>query len=101
MHRHAYITTLLLACTLAVPVVNVGCAGHRYARVYDPDHRDYHRWGPDEDAYYHRWETENHKPHRDWAQRNAEEQKEYWAWRHGGHGDRDKRNHDKHDHDKH
>lgn len=91
----AYITTLLLAGTLAVPLMSSGCAEHRYARVNDPYYRDHHRWNPDEDAYYHRWETENHKEHREWKQRSPEEQKEYWAWRHGGHGDHD------HDHDKH
>ena len=102
MRRHACITSLLLAGTLAVPLLNLGCAEHRYARVYDPYHRDYHRWSPGEDAYYTRWETDNHREHREWAQRNAEEQKEYWAWRHSHGGDHD-RDHDKHDrdHDKH
>jgi hypothetical protein len=92
MRGPAYLTTLLLACALTLPLMNTGCAEHRYARVYDPYRHDHHRWSPDEDAHYRHWESENHKEHREWAQRNSEEQKEYWSWRHG-HGD--------HDHDKH
>ena len=94
MQRNGYITALLLAGALALPVINTGCASHRYARVYDPYRHDYHRWTPQEDVYYHQWETDNHRDHREWSQRSPEEQKEYWTWRHGGH------DHD-HDHDKH
>jgi hypothetical protein len=91
MLKHARVTTLLLACALALPLMNAGCAEHRYARVYDPSYRDYHRWSPDEGARYHRWETENHMEHREWAQRDSKEQNEYWAWRHGQAGhDRDR-----------
>ncbi len=89
---HPYLTSLLLAAALALPLLSTGCAEHRYARVYDPYHSDYHRWGPDEDRYYHQWEAEGHREHREWGQRSPEEQKEYWGWRHGR-GD--------HDHDKH
>lgn len=94
--RHKIAAAILLAGTLTVPLVNLGCSEHRYARVYDPYHQDYHRWSPAEETYYQRWETENRQEHREWSQRNSDEQKQYWDWRHG-HGDHD---HDK-DHDKH
>ncbi len=86
MHRrHVLITALLLASSVGLPIMSVGCASHRYARVYDPYRSDYHRWSPSEEAYYHRWETQNHKDHREWAQRSRDEQREYWEWRHGDH----------------
>jgi hypothetical protein len=91
-HGYTYLTSLLLAAALGLPLLSAGCAEHRYARVYDPYYSDYHRWGPDEDAYYRRWETEGHREHREFGQRGSEEQKEYWGWRHGQGG---------HDHDKH
>jgi len=86
---HPWLTSLLLLSALALPVLSTGCGEHRY---YDPYYHDYHRWGPDEDAYYLRWERETHREHHEWRARKAEEQKEYWTWRHG-HGD--------HEHDKH
>jgi hypothetical protein len=92
--RRGYITSLLLASALALPLLGTGCAEHRYARVYDPYYHDYHRWGPDEDRYYRQWEVEGHREHREWGKRSPEEQNQYWAWRHS-HGDHD------HDHDKH
>jgi len=96
MHRgNRYVALLSLTSALALPIATAGCAEHSY-RVYDPYYHDYHRWGPDEDAYYHRWEAETHREHRDWGQRPADEQKEYWNWRHGqgAHGQ-------DHDHDHH
>jgi hypothetical protein len=52
------------------------------ARYYDADHGDYHRWDNTEVTFYSSWETETHRPHVDYARRNADEQKEYWNWRH-------------------
>jgi hypothetical protein len=73
----------LMAVAFAVPVAVTGCAGH--ARYYDADHGDYHVWDNNEAVYYNRWETETHRDHKDFNKRSADEQKEYWNWRHNQH----------------
>ena len=49
-------------------------------------HHDYDyvavRWSVGEEPYYERWEHETHRDHRDWDQRNGDEQRAYWQWRH-------------------
>jgi hypothetical protein len=51
-------------------------------RVYDGDHHDYHAWNGVEIGFYQRWEGDGHREHRDFDQRSADEQKQYWNWRH-------------------
>ena len=81
MHRGSkWLLTILMAGVLAAPVMIAGCAEH--TRVYDPYYHDYHVWDSNEVVYYQRWEAETHKEHRDFDKRNADEQKEYWDWRH-------------------
>jgi hypothetical protein len=86
-----FLVSLLLAFALALPVISTGCGGG--PRYYDPYYHDYHYWGPDEEAYYRRWEGETHRDHREWRDRNRDEQKEYYTWRHSQGGGKD---HDKH-----
>jgi hypothetical protein len=76
---YTYLTSLLLATALGLPLLSAGGAEHRYTRVHDPYYNDYHRWSPDEDAYYRRSEAEGHREHREFGQRRPEEQQEYWA----------------------
>jgi hypothetical protein len=59
----------------------LGCGPHR-VRVYDSYHNDYHRWNNHETVYYQQWETDGHRDHREFNQRNKDEQKQYWDWRH-------------------
>ncbi len=75
-----YLSSLLLAAALTSPLVITGCAVH--ARVYDPYYHDYHPWNHGEVVYYQNWETETHRQHVDFKRRNADEQKQYWDWRH-------------------
>lgn len=84
---YKYLCTFLLAGVMAAPVMMSGCAAHAEYRVYDPYHSDYHHWDHDEDGYYVQWEVETHRRHRDFRKRDAEDQKEYWNWRHS-HDDR-------------
>lgn len=84
---YKYLCTLLLAGSIAAPVMISGCAARAEYRVYDPYYSDYHIWNHNEIVYYQRWEAETHRDHRDFNKRSAEEQKEYWTWRHS-HGDR-------------
>jgi len=71
--------TLLLAAAIGTPVLTTGCEAH--VRIYDADHHDYHDWNG-EVVYYNQWEGETHRDHKDFHDRNADEQKEYWNWRH-------------------
>ena len=79
--------SFLLAAALAAPVVVTGCA----ARVstgytfHDGYYNDDHVWDNNEVAFYGRWENETHRSHQDFRKRNADEQKEYFTWRHNQH----------------
>jgi hypothetical protein len=65
--------TARLALAMVVGLASVGCVQHHY----------YHdQWSDSEVVYYNRWEVETHRQHVDWAQRNADEQHQYWEWRH-------------------
>lgn len=77
---------VLLAAAIAAPVLTTGCAVH--ARIYDPYYHDYHVWATEE-PYYSQWEHDTHREHRDFDKRSADEQKNYWDWRHKqeGHDD--------------
>jgi hypothetical protein len=72
--------TLLLAGGLMAPAIFSGCAAR--VRYYDPVYSDYHPWGPPERAYYDRWVVETHRSHVEYPKLRAEEQREYWTWRH-------------------
>jgi hypothetical protein len=65
------------------------CAEHNTYRVYDGYYHDYHNWDAHEESYYVGWEKETHRDHRDFKKRNADEQSDYWKWRHS-HLDKDK-----------
>jgi hypothetical protein len=70
----------LLAAVLAAPLVITGCATQ--GRSYDAGHGDYHTWNSGETTYYNNWEKETHRDHREFKDRNGDDQKEYWNWRH-------------------
>ena len=76
---------LLLSATFILPVVAAGCAPHVY-RVYDPYYSDYHVWDSHERYYYNQWIVETNHPHREYRRLSADEQRQYWTWRHG-HGE--------------
>jgi hypothetical protein len=75
---------LLMATLLAVPAMVGGCAARVSAgyRPYDPYYNDYHTWDNNEVVFYSQWEHDTHRDHRDFRKRSADEQKEYWTWRH-------------------
>jgi hypothetical protein len=54
-------------------------------RVHDGYYNDDHVWDNNEVGFYGRWEGETHRKHVDFRRRNANEQKEYWTWRHNQH----------------
>jgi len=57
-----------------------GCAAH--VRVYDEPHHDYHRWDRHEEASFRVYLGERHMEYRDFNRLSANEQNDYWAWRH-------------------
>jgi hypothetical protein len=57
-----------------------GCAIH--AGFYDVDHRDYHRWGPDERPHYDAWVAETRRQHLDYNKLKDDDKQAYWNWRH-------------------
>ena len=71
--------TILLAATIASPVLLAGCSAH--VRVYDPYYHDYHAWDG-EVVYYNQWEHDTHRDHLEFNKRNSDDQKAYWDWRH-------------------
>jgi hypothetical protein len=77
------LTTFALTTALAAPLLMGGCAARVGYRTYDPYYNDYHTWDNAEFGYYSQWETNTHRAHKDFRKRSADEQKEYWTYRHG------------------
>ena len=78
-----YIAPLILGVTFVASIATSGCAAR--VGIYDPGYRDYHRWDRNEDrAYRNYWrERHEHERYREYARLNAEQQRDYWNWRHG------------------
>lgn len=68
------LTAMTLTTSLAA------CARNR--DYFDSVNNDHHRWDSREDAAYRRWEAERRMDHIEFERRRAEEQREYWTWRH-------------------
>jgi hypothetical protein len=83
-----FISSTLLAAALLSPMVFSGCAVRASYRTYDPAYQDYHAWDNNEVVFYQRWEVETHRDHREFRKRHADEQQEYWNWRHNHHDDK-------------
>jgi hypothetical protein len=80
--RFRYASSLFAAAVVSSLIGTTACAPRAY-RVYDPYYRDYHPWNGHETVYYQRWEGETRRGHIEFGQRHADEQREYWTWRHG------------------
>ena len=76
---------LIVSAAFTIPVIAAGC-GPRVVRVYDPYYSDYHVWDSHERYYYNQWIVETNHPHREYRRLSADEQRQYWTWRHG-HGE--------------
>ena len=74
----------LLVLAVASPLILTGCGARVETgyRVHDTYYNDDHVWDNNEVVFYSRWEGETHRDHRDFRKRPAEEQKEYYTWRH-------------------
>ena len=74
----------MLAAAMATTVFTSGCSVHA-GYYYDPYYHDYHRING-EVVYYNQWETDTHREHKELKDRDKNEQKEYWDWRHKNNG---------------
>lgn len=75
-------------CVGFISAVFIGGCSARVStgyRVHDGYYGDDHVWDNNEVVYYNRWEGETHRKHEDFRHRNANDQKEYWTWRHNQH----------------
>jgi hypothetical protein len=81
------LTSIALSAALASAMLLAGCSAHLSTgyRVHDGYHNDDHAWDDTEMGYYGRWENETHRHHEDFRRRSADEQREYWNWRHNLH----------------
>jgi hypothetical protein len=84
--KYGSIASLFLTVALAVPVVVMAVPGRQEAsvqvRVYDKNHKDYHKWDDNENRAWGQFLVENHRDHHEYAKSNKKEQSEYWNWRH-------------------
>jgi uncharacterized protein YecT (DUF1311 family) len=93
MHRgYRYLTSLLLAATLAAPVAMMAAPrtqdkdhenkqGENNKRYYDKGHKDYHTWDANEDRAYQQYQNEHHEK-RAFVQLSTQQQTVYFNWRH-------------------
>jgi hypothetical protein len=71
--RLRLLSALMIAGAVASPVVITGCMHHQYANG---------SWSDSEGPHYAQWEQSTNRPHKDYSARGADEQQEYWSWRH-------------------
>ena len=78
------ISSLFLSAALVAPMAITANAAPQSVsvRVYDRDHKDYHKWDDHENEAWHRFLNENHRKEHEFAKANRREQSEYWNWRH-------------------
>ena len=80
MPMKRFLGVLLLSSSLLTPVVGLA-EGQRY---YDSYRRDYHEWNEHENRAYRHWlmEERRERRYREYRRLKAEQQREYWRWRH-------------------
>jgi hypothetical protein len=82
MHTFGRISlALLMTAAISSSALLAGC----HVSYYDAEYHDNHPWNHDEVVYYGRWESETHSNHVEFRSRPANEQAEYWRWRHNQH----------------
>ena len=73
------LNTAMLGAALLVPV-SLPAQEHR--TYHDERNKDEHHWDSHEDRAYRMWVKENHRKYRAFNRLRAEEQQNYWEWRH-------------------
>jgi hypothetical protein len=79
-----HLISVVMAAAFVSPMIITGCAARVSTgyRIHDGYYNDEHVWDGNEITFYTRWEGETHRDHRDFRRRRADEQKEYFTWRH-------------------
>jgi exonuclease VII large subunit len=84
MTRH--LSAVVLGLALAGPMVLTTTTPSEGAaitvRVYDREHRDYHRWDRGEERAYRHYLSERHRAYARYARQRQAERRTYWRWRH-------------------
>ncbi len=77
-------SSLLLVTAVLAGAATIDCASrsHRYDRIRDRNHGDYHAWNDREDRAYRQFLAERRREYRDFSRLRDREQREYWSWRH-------------------
>lgn len=78
--RNYRLSLIIAAAAMTTAVFGTGCVAR--VRIFDADHQDYHQWDDREDRAYRRFLTERHQEYRSLSQQNADDQRDYWRWRH-------------------
>lgn len=78
------LTSFALSAAFASAMALAGCSARVSTgyRMHDGYYNDDHVWDNNELVFYSRWENDTHRRHEDFRRRNADEQREYWNWRH-------------------
>ncbi len=80
-----YLGMLFMGATLLVPAAVLADEHHdrdKDHRYYDADSKDYHEWNEQEQRAYRHYLEERREHYRPWNKMTAEQQREYWRWRH-------------------
>jgi hypothetical protein len=77
-----FLSAALLAPATASVAAAAGAPAAVVVRVYDRDHRDYHRWDRAEQARYRQYLRERHRSYVAYNRQRAAERRAYWRWRH-------------------
>jgi len=99
-----YVGFVFLAGALAAPAALVTSARPQddehhdkdKNRVFDSEHKDYHKWDKNEDHMYRQYLGDQHMDYRDYEKLDRDQQSAYWNWRHTRNADPDSHD-DKHD----
>jgi hypothetical protein len=81
--RTRFVGLLVLAASVIGPAASaVSAAPSVSIRVYDREHRDYHRWDSREQRSYRQYLAERHQAYVRYQRQRRAQQLEYWRWRH-------------------
>jgi len=69
-----------LLCTPVTMTLALHAEDHRV--FHDKERNEDHEWNDREDKAYRIWVKENHHKYSEFAKLKAEQQAEYWRWRH-------------------
>jgi hypothetical protein len=95
MHRHRFLSSLIVATALLAPVSSLAAARPggspqvtAQVRIYDRSHRDYHVWDDREDQAYRHYLGDQHLKYRSYSTLSHRRQTGYWNYRHKQSGER-------------